>query len=249
MDKNYNIGLDFIRIFAMVAVILVHLTIYIPFPNSILPLFSWGSAGVQFFFVLSGFLAGHSFEKKVDEKAYYKKRAIRILPAYYIAVIGSILFRHLVLKDVTFDIFKIGWIRYVLGLNTILPSDNYYLWNNTYGLWTMSCFIWFYIMAPVIFKLIKTLKNSIRFLIFSFGISIIWKIVIYSIFSEISGIDSLNVLTGASPFGVLYQFAIGIVVYFVLKEKKNYLGITLLAIISICGLILNRYIFVWCAVC
>ena len=248
-QRRYNVGLDFIRIFAMLAVIWVHLTVYLPVPDRIRPFFTWGGAGVQCFFALSGFLACHSFENRQKIGVYYKKRAIRILPAYYVAVIGAMLFHQFILKDVTADIFGLGWLRYFLGLNTVLPSTNYDLWNNTYGLWTMSCFIWFYIMAPFIFKWVRSLKSAAYFFGLSFVCSIAWKLVMNSIFSRIDGIESLDVLTGASPFGVLYQFAIGIMVYFSLKEGKAYKGIVLLSVISVFGLVLNRNAFIWCSLC
>lgn len=47
VHKRYNIGIDFIRIFSMLAVILVHLTIYLPVPDRISPFFTWGGRGVQ----------------------------------------------------------------------------------------------------------------------------------------------------------------------------------------------------------
>lgn len=208
-----------------------------------------GGAGVQFFFVLSGFLAGYSFSDETEIRTYYKKRMIRILPAYYVAVIGAMIFHYLVLKDVTTDSFGLGWLRYFFGLNTVLPSTNYDLWNNTYGLWTMSCFIWFYIMVPAIFRWVKSLNSALYFFIATFIVSIGWKIGINSIFSRISDIESLDILTGASPFGVLYEFSIGILVYFLLKEKKNFEGIILLSLVSICGIILGKNTFVWCALC
>lgn len=70
-----------------------------------------------------------------------------------------------------------------------------------------------------------------------------------SIFSQMAGVESLDVLTGASPFGVLYQFAIGSMAYFTLKEGKAYKGIALLSVISVFGLILNRNTFIWCSLC
>lgn len=60
-------------------------------------------AGVHYFIVLSGFLASHSFENKVKTGVYYIKRAIQILPAYYVVVIGAMLFHQFILKDVTAD--------------------------------------------------------------------------------------------------------------------------------------------------
>ena len=41
-QRRYNVGLDFIRIFAMFAVIWVHLTVYLPVPDRIRPFFTWG---------------------------------------------------------------------------------------------------------------------------------------------------------------------------------------------------------------
>lgn len=70
-----------------------------------------------------------------------------------------------------------------------------------------------------------------------------------SIFFKMDGIESLDVLTGASLFGVLYQFAIGIMTYFSLQERKTYQGIILLSVISVSGLVLNRKVFIWCSLC
>ena len=41
-QRRYNVGLDFIRIFAMLAVIWVHLNMYLPIPEGIRPFFTWG---------------------------------------------------------------------------------------------------------------------------------------------------------------------------------------------------------------
>lgn len=59
--KDYNPGFDLIRIISMAAVILIHLTTYLPIPAGLKFLFTWGSAGVPFFFVLSGFLTARTF--------------------------------------------------------------------------------------------------------------------------------------------------------------------------------------------
>ena len=85
----------------------------------------------------------------------------------------------------------------------------------------MSCFIGFYIMAPLIFKFVKNFKSSVCFLGISFVISAIWKILISVIYGRISGLDNIDVLTGASPFGVLYQFAIGIIIFYTLEEADS----------------------------
>ena len=42
MEKRYNVGLDGIRVFAIAAVLVVHLAMYLPIPEKAQPLFSWG---------------------------------------------------------------------------------------------------------------------------------------------------------------------------------------------------------------
>lgn len=41
-QRQYNVELDFIRIFAILAVILVYLTIYLPMLDRMRPFFAWG---------------------------------------------------------------------------------------------------------------------------------------------------------------------------------------------------------------
>lgn len=43
--KHYNVGIDLIRIFAILAVISAHLTLYLPKTERIVPFFTWGEAG------------------------------------------------------------------------------------------------------------------------------------------------------------------------------------------------------------
>lgn len=159
-------------------------------------------------------------------------------------------------KEVMPDVFKIGWARYFLGLNTILPSNAYDQWNNLYGWWTMSCFIDFYIMAPLIYKFVKNFKSSVCFLGISFVISAVWKILINVIFGRIAGLDSIDVLAGASPFGMLYQFAIGIIIFYTLEEADSKstqqlsakdISLIIMALFATVGVIIHKNAFVWCA--
>lgn len=89
--QNRNYGLDYLRIFAIFAVVWVHLSIYVDIPFAIRSYFTWGACGVQIFFVLSGYLAIKTYSGNVA--SYYKKRALRIIPSYYIGIILMILIR------------------------------------------------------------------------------------------------------------------------------------------------------------
>jgi peptidoglycan/LPS O-acetylase OafA/YrhL len=88
------------RGFASLGVVIFHLFVIdralsaLPIPGSTLVL-SWDS-GVDFFFVLSGFLLSIPFMtgERLSLRAYYTKRIFRIFPVYYLSVIvlGATLF-------------------------------------------------------------------------------------------------------------------------------------------------------------
>ena len=91
--KKRNYGLDYLRIFAMLATVWVHISIYVGIPIDLKHYFGWGAYGVQIFFVLSGYLAIKTYNGNMID--YYKKRALRILPSYYIGIILMIFIRKL----------------------------------------------------------------------------------------------------------------------------------------------------------
>ncbi|MEO7030008.1 MAG: acyltransferase, partial [Acidobacteriaceae bacterium] len=81
-------GLDTLRAAAILVVMLYHLNMYSLLPEALNPVASVGWAGVDLFFVLSGFLIGSQLLKpylngtRPSLKEFYARRAYRILPAY-----------------------------------------------------------------------------------------------------------------------------------------------------------------------
>lgn len=93
MRKGHLPALDGLRGLAILLVLLDHVTLYTPWPSGWPPLlvqiglFGW--AGVQLFFILSGFLIflpyAYSLVRQTswpDPIAFYRRRARRILPVY-----------------------------------------------------------------------------------------------------------------------------------------------------------------------
>ncbi len=86
-------GLNTLRAFAVLAVILYHLTIFGELPSRLLPVTRFGWMGVDLFFVLSGFLIGQQIfrpylhGRRLSILGFYRRRAYRILPSYF-AVLG-----------------------------------------------------------------------------------------------------------------------------------------------------------------
>jgi peptidoglycan/LPS O-acetylase OafA/YrhL len=95
--------LDSIRGLAVLGVLFYHglywardLSVYQPWQRRLLLLMSVGQYGVNLFFVLSGFLITGILLDTRDRSDYYKRfyyrRALRILPAYYLTLVLLVLF-------------------------------------------------------------------------------------------------------------------------------------------------------------
>lgn len=105
MTQQRLLGADFLRAAACMMVLLHHLAFRMPgdkVPDIFWPLHSFlvmGSFGVSVFFMLSGFLLARPFWLALDaQKAmpnlgtYALRRAARILPGFWLALIASVLF-------------------------------------------------------------------------------------------------------------------------------------------------------------
>ena len=84
-------GLDTLRAFAIVAVMFFHLSSFFPESFHVFAQFGW--AGVDLFFVLSGYLIGSQLlrplraGKPLQLIAFFRRRAFRILPAYLVVLV------------------------------------------------------------------------------------------------------------------------------------------------------------------
>lgn len=243
-NDGHDYSLDYMRIFAMLTVVAIHVPIYIDLPNFIEAVFGRGR-GVYIFFSLSGYLACCSYMKVTSVLSYYKNRVFRILPSYYMGIVLAFICNGIINGDGVKDIFHLGWIRYFLALNTVLPSNSYNDWNNIYGYWTMSCFIWFYIMLPFILKIVKCFKHACMFWVGSFFILALWKQLIYFVFSGVPNIENLSDIAGISPFGALRFFSVGIVAYYAIHDNKLWNGIIISTIMAIMGMFIDRSSLVW----
>ncbi|MFD2614069.1 acyltransferase family protein [Paenibacillus gansuensis] len=105
MDKSKHIPqLDGIRAIAVLMVFVYHAwgmsgsSKFIYAGHDVTFLISWGHAGVDLFYVLSGFLLFLPFVRSHDEsksmpniKNYIIRRSLRIIPIYYVYIILTIL--------------------------------------------------------------------------------------------------------------------------------------------------------------
>ena len=104
LAKNRNDGIDLLRGICIIAVILLHCRIHIPFDHSVMPqwlyniVFGSGYYGVIIFFVISGFLiTSHCLQRwgnfqNIHAQKFYKMRFARIMPCLLaLLIISSVL--------------------------------------------------------------------------------------------------------------------------------------------------------------
>ena len=224
--SNRDFSLDLLRALACIMVFGVHFVQRYPAPGILGVFFEKGTTGVGFFFILSGYLAYYSLEKEFSKngrlvdviKSFYIKRAIHILPLYYLVVLIYFVFFSLN-NGIPEDSTKLYWIRYLFFLNRWVPSDNQF-WMNLGATWSISVFVLFYILAPFIYLLVK--KSSIA------GICVV---VSYGALR----------LAGSSPVPIMYLFFffLGILVYLAEKEKKTVLYVAIESLIILVCVLTN----------
>ena len=122
---------------------------------------NWGAIGVDFFLFYSGVGLYFSFSKSENIKAFYKRRLIRILPAY-LTVAGICYFYTDIICSHSISTF-------IQNLFFIF----YFRWGKTED-WFIVAILIFYVIYPLIYKVLKRLdKIGIVLLLISWLILVV----------------------------------------------------------------------------
>lgn len=167
-EEKYNnhriFGLDVVRAVAILLVLFSHLHYLIDSSNALLISLSgtFGFAGVELFFVLSGFLIGSILLKMFladDFSAgslfvFLKRRWFRTLPAYYLVLIINIIIASFFSYDIS------GWWKYFIFVQNFTKYDIIIFTES----WSLSVEEWTYIIIPlVLFFGYKVFRNNKKF--------------------------------------------------------------------------------------
>lgn len=162
---NRNFGLDFLRSFSILCVLISHLYLIYP-PGGVMQKIStfFGIIdGVTIFFVLSGFLVGYrllqifatpSTNIKGELSFFFINRWFKTLPGYYLVLflLGLLQYNYVIEKDI-----PIG--EYALFLQNFNKNHPYFFMEA----WSLSVEEWFYLLIPLLFALfMKIFKWPIK---------------------------------------------------------------------------------------
>lgn len=252
--------LDSFRALAIIVVMLYHFfTRWTPPKHSVsfypygdtYNFFEWGKLGVQFFFMISGFVIYFTLEKTENISSFWRKRIIRLLPSIIIASLITYIF--FILLD-TKNLFPAShqFKNFIPSITFIKPSifNNFFNSNLSYlndSYWSLWPEIQFYILSSFIyfFQKEKFIRN---FLI----VSIILILSNYLILnSQGSNILNLNfpkdfifqylkwIINGFNLITYLPFFSLGIIGY--VLYKRNELSVNTSLFIKLCTVFLIAY--------
>lgn len=98
-----------------------------------------------------------------DVKRYYAKRAVAILPLYYVVILYYFVTETLLARSsahIPADEQGLGWLRYLFLLNGFVNNDTYF-WSNLGITWTIPIFAFFYLIAPWTVRRISGVRTAL----------------------------------------------------------------------------------------
>lgn len=201
---NKQQGIQILRIAACFAVFMVHVGQRLELHRTVQYFTSFGALGVYLFFVISGYVCFISFDRgRVKLSQYYVRRLARILPVYYAVILYQFVLHTYILGDVPVDEMHLGWLRYIFCTSTVIPAYNNF-WYNLNAVWTIPAFLFFYLLAPFLYKYIRSYNAALIGWVLTYFISFILNRYLSSWFG---------------PVKQLHFFLFGIVIYYIIKER------------------------------
>ena len=193
---RYIAEIDGFRFLAISLVILFHLSgwdknLYGETPNQLWKFLDMGNIGVQFFFVISGFIialpfiSSYTLQKKrsVDIKKYFFRRLVRLEPPYII-VMSAYYFIAIFISSHDFDTLLPHYLSSIFYSHGFIYNSRSII--NSVA-WSLEIEIQFYLLAPLIFQvfnLSRTIRRSI----------LLFTIIFWPFLFNIIGMQHLNII-------------------------------------------------------
>jgi peptidoglycan/LPS O-acetylase OafA/YrhL len=219
--------IDWLRGVAALCVFVFHVTVVVDFPKRTLPPFtlagrtfgavlspfSLGASGVSLFFVLSGLClalqqlrAGHARLPVGETWAYFRSRASRIVPAYWVAVFVSAA----VTLAVTTMPARTVAVDTGLHLFFLHGFDRTAFLSINSALWSMATEVQFYLLFPWLYALFCRLGGA-RFIAVTGLFNLAYRVVVAVVpivDGPGNGVTTSALLAYQIP-GRIWEFALG----------------------------------------
>ncbi len=212
--KNRIKELDYLRGFAILAVIMIHTSAYFTTVGSLtkvtgvmLFIDEFAHYAVPLFISISGFVLYYNYSSKFNTVIYYKKRLLSVIPQY---IFFSCMYM------AYFD--KANLIKGTTSITLKIFINNLIFAYSAYHLWFFIILLQLYFLYPVIVKVYKYFKqkNKIDNLILgTLIIQVSWNMFIYLIFPKVNQFNIIILFIKKIRFvffSHIFYFMIGIYV-------------------------------------
>lgn len=118
-----------------------------------------GYVGVSLFFILSGFVLFWSFNPQQGHKYFYTKRVARVYPLHIFYLLLALL-----LPFVAYPKEIKTFIPNLFLVHSWVPDWNYIFSMNAVS-WSLSCEIFFYLIAPFVFRMLSGKNHRVKIIL------------------------------------------------------------------------------------
>src|SRR3954454_23635049 len=125
--------------------VVVHHSLQHWFGNRVYPVADFGYIGVDFFFVLSGFVLTWSWRPEVSAGRFWWNRVARIWPLHLTTLVLA------VVAGVGVAISGVALVPNLLLVQAWWPQQHVYFGFNAVS-WSLSCEVFFYLCFPVLYR-------------------------------------------------------------------------------------------------
>ncbi len=225
MSPEQSYSADVWRGIAIFAILLLHAYATLPGITGAEwyhPYFHNLGIGVQLFFVLSGYLISHSWDRCTDLWEFYVRRAAKIVPLYMIFLVLSVstflvvaqfadsagFFRN----GVTWE--NLNWWNVVIHLTFLQGWSPQYMHSLVDGSWSIVNEVYFYALYPLIRTLVRGIRQAVLFWVAALALQSWLADPVFAYASE----------RGNPGFVVYYffaslpAFALGMAIYWLRRE-------------------------------
>ncbi|ORM68763.1 acyltransferase family protein [Pantoea rwandensis] len=242
MQTRHFDFIDALRGIAAFYVVLYHLphlsTSSVNVPSWLSPITNAGGTGVMLFFVLSAFTLCLSMEQRSSHELtptlnYFIRRFFRIAPLFYFFIVITFV-RDIVIFGVWHSFEDV--LKSCLFIFNLIPgSEQGFVWAS----WTIGVEMLFYVMFPLLFKLLDNIGKASAFFLASLCVRMAWQSFVGQ---HIQNQDEASIYYQISIIHHLPNFIVGVIAYHVynliVHNKAHNLGIGYFLIsLSLCSYI------------
>jgi peptidoglycan/LPS O-acetylase OafA/YrhL len=208
--------------------VVVHHSLQHWFGPRVYPVADFGYIGVDFFFVLSGFVLTWSWRPEVAARRFWWNRVARIWPLHLATMALAIVF---VAEDISRP-GVLGTLATLFLVQAWSPEQHVYFGYNAVA-WSLSCEVFFYLCFPLLARALARLSARGRMAVVATVVALLCVYPgVFSLFVAPRDAAGWEWTTYVLPLWRLGEFVVGIVAAFALRAgwRPRMRGVTAIAI-------------------